>query len=138
MELNLQLFGGRGASSPGSGGSSDKGGNWLSQSIAAGEAYEVAKQNYSEDYVPWMRGQVSRIDAGQVYKAAKNGDIKVSPETISTLYNETKYDWRGAIQRYSSDYIFYDDIYHTTHALLNKDYKTAQKLIKAIELYMKK
>ena len=77
-----------------------------------------------------MRGQISRTDAGQIYKASKNGNIDVSKEFISELYDQTKLNWRGATSRYSGlDTIYYDDVYRATHALLNNDYKTAQALI---------
>ena len=103
---------------------------------AAVEAYDTASKNYDVDYTPFARGQISKTDAGQVYKAVKNNDIDVPKEFVSYLYDETKRDWRNAAQRYSGmEYLFYDNIYHATHALLNKDFKTAQKSLDAAIAY---
>ncbi len=102
-------------------------------------AYDEASKSYTVSYTPFARGQISKTDAGQVYKAAKNNNIDVPKEFISYLYDETKRDWRGAGQRYSGmGYLFYDRIYNATHALLNNDFSTAQKALNAAIDYHKR
>ena len=82
------------------------------------------------NYVPYAKGQISKFEAGVIYKAFKNGDVEVLPETISRLYNDTKDYIRFASDRYSQDYLYYDRIYGATKSILNKDFKDAQENLK--------
>jgi hypothetical protein len=82
---------------------------------------------------PCARGQISKTDAGQLYKANKNGDVNAKPELVSELYDQTSEPLRFATSRYQQDSAYYDNVSHLTHSLLNKDYKTAQALIDNIE-----
>ncbi len=95
----------------------------------------VNTDNYSVPFNNPYLGSVSRVTAGQVYKANKNGDIEVLPETIKTLYDEANDYSSLAIkrQRYNQDYAYYDRLDKLTYALLNNDYKSAQHLINQLE-----
>ena len=86
-----------------------------------------------KDYTPYARGQISKVDAGQLYKAVKNEQVKALPETISLMYDSTKSPIRTARERYSQDSGFYDDVSRTTKALLNADYEVAQYFINRVE-----
>lgn len=118
MKVNLQYYGGRGAS----GGS-----------VSASGAYSAASENYTVDYEANRRGQITKTDAGQVYKAVKNGDIEAKPELVKDLYNQVNADYRFASERYTQDYKYYDQVEMLTHSLLNSDYSTAQMLVNEIE-----
>ena len=98
-----------------------------SSSGAGGEAQmtEAAKS-----YQPHAYGQISRFEAGVVYKAAKNGDIDVRPETTQELYKATESYIRYSSARYSQDHLYYDRIYNATRSILNNDFKAAQKALK--------
>jgi hypothetical protein len=79
-----------------------------------------------------INGQIT-IEAGQLYKAYKHGNVRVLPETISLFY-DCKKDYIGlAEQRYNQDYSFYDNASDMTKALLDGNYAAAQKAIDAIE-----
>ena len=90
---------------------------------------------YTVEWDNPYRGSVSRVTAGQVYKASKNGDIQTLPETISMLYDAAndKSSLAVKMQSYTRDANFYDGLTNLTRALLNNDYKTAQRLINYIE-----
>ncbi len=93
------------------------------------------EETYTVPFDNPYRGSVSKVTAGQVYKANKNGDIEVLPETIRMLYDAA--DDRSSMgvknQRYTSDSRFYDTLTNVTRALLNNDHDTAQRLINWIE-----
>jgi len=106
--------------------------NGSTVSISRSEAFDRLDA-MDEDYTPYAMGYVSRTDAGQLYKAVKNDRVKALPETISMMYNETKAPLRLAWESYSQDFRFYEDVYHTTKALLNGDFEVAQFFINEIE-----
>lgn len=87
----------------------------------------------ARDYEPYARGQITRTEAGIIYKAAKNGDIDVRPETTQELYKATESYIRYSSERYSQDYLYYDRIYSATRSILNNDFAAAQKTLKAWE-----
>lgn len=114
-------------------GSSKAGGGSGGGKMSASDMYAKASKDYTVDYEPYKRGQISKTDAGQLYKAVKNGDVDAKPELTRQLYNETEEQIRFANERYTRDHIYYDDVEKLTHSLLNKDYKTAQALVNKIE-----
>ncbi len=93
-----------------------------------GKMTEAAKK-----YQPYAYGQISRYEAGVVYKAAKNGDISVKPETTQELYNATERHVRYSSERYSQDHLYYDRIYSATRSILNNDFKSARKTLREWE-----
>ena len=97
-------------------------------SASGGKMTEAAR-----NYEPYARGQITRTEAGVIYKAAKNGDIEVKPETTQELYKATESYIRFSSERYAQDYIYYDRIYSATRSILNNDFATAQKELKAWE-----
>lgn len=74
-------------------------------------------------------GKLQKYEAGTVYKAVKSGDIKAKPETTQELYDATESHIRFANERYTRDHVYYERIYNATRAILNNDFKSAQKLI---------
>lgn len=83
----------------------------------------------AEAYSPYEHGQITRREAGLIYKAVKNGNIVVKPETTKELYKATENHIRYARERYTRDYLYYDRIYGATKAILNNDFKEAQREI---------
>lgn len=79
------------------------------------------------------RGQVTRYEAGILYKAVKNKNVSVLPETTSMLYDEADKQIRFARERYQQDHRFYDRVEKLTDHLLKGEYKKAQKTIDEIE-----
>lgn len=79
------------------------------------------------------RGQITRYEAGQLYKAVKSGDIKALPETTSMLYDQANEYIGYAERRYSQDYLYYDRVQKLTEHLINREYKRAQKIVNDIE-----
>lgn len=79
------------------------------------------------------RGQITRYEAGVLYKAVKSGSIKALPETTSMMYDESDKNIRFASERYNQDYRFYDNVQKLTEHLINSEHKQAQKVVKAIE-----
>ena len=106
------------------------GGRGSSSGISAGggKMTEAARS-----YEPYARGQITRTEAGIIYKAARNGDIDVKPETTQELYKATESYIRFSSERYSQDYLYYDRIYSATRSILNNDFATAQKTLNAWE-----
>ena len=86
-----------------------------------------------EDYTPYKRGQITNFEAGTIYRANKEGHIKVLPETTRLLYAEKDAYIRYATERYNQDARFYDRIYRATSAIQNSDFKRAQKLLTDVE-----
>ena len=121
---------GRGSSKVGGSGGS---GGTKTENLSARTLYSRASGSYTVDYEPYARGQISKTDAGQLYKAVKNGDVTARKELVNQLYNQTEESIRFSSERYSQNYIYYDNIERLTHSLLNKDYETAQALIDEIE-----
>lgn len=97
--------------------------------------YEANKKvsSYEKQFEPYVRGQISKYEAGTLYKAVKNGDVKALPETTSMLYDGTTASVKTARERYSQDHQYYDRVNNMTTALMNNDYKSAQVFINAIE-----
>lgn len=100
---------------------------------SARKMYLANSQNYTVPYEPYARGQISKTDAGQLYKAVKNGDVVAKPELVSEFYDATNAYVGTASARYTQDPIYYDNVQFLTHSLLNKDYSTAQKFINEIQ-----
>lgn len=100
---------------------------------AAGHKKTEAAKNYQ----PYKYGVITKTEAGTIYRAVKAGDIKAKPETTKELYGiaETYQYLPIAQQSYSQDHLYYDRIYKATEAILNNDYKTAQKEITNWEEY---
>lgn len=88
------------------------------------------------EYSMKKRGQITRYEAGVLYKAVKNQDIKALPETVSMMYDEADKYIRFANERYSQNYRFYDRVEEMTRDLLNGNKKKAQKIIREIETDM--
>lgn len=106
------------------------GGRGGSSGISAGsDKMTEAARNYE----PYARGQITRMEAGTIYKAARNGDIDVRPETTQELYKATDSYIKYASERYKQDYLYYDRIYSATRSILNSDFAAAQKELKAWE-----
>lgn len=84
-------------------------------------------------FSPHTYGQITKMEAGQLYKAVKNDKVKALPETVSMLYDEANKMIKFASERYSQDFRFYDRVSKLTEHLLNEDYKSAQKIITEIE-----
>lgn len=95
----------------------------------------VDTSKYNVPFDNQWYGSVSKVTAGQVYKAYKNGNIEVLRETINSLYDEANDHSPYGIkyQRYHQNPGYYDILTILTQALLNQDYKSAQHLINQIE-----
>ena len=131
--MELQQFGGRGsksATAKGTGGAVVANGSQVDMT-----EFEANKriESYEKQYDPYARGQVSKYEASLLYKNVKEGNIKALPETTSLLYDEAKAEIRFSSERYMRDSRYYDRINHTTTALMNNDYKSAQVFINALE-----
>lgn len=109
------------------------GGRGASSGMGATAQYSAKSKGYKTPYERRYYGQVTSTEAGQLYKAYKNGKINVLPETVSMLYKEKDADFRFMSERYSQDHVFYDTVSRATHSLLNDDFKTAEKLYGEIE-----
>ena len=74
-------------------------------------------------------GQIRRFEAALIYRAVKEGKIRVIPEFTKDLYRQTE-DWtESAAQRYNQDYVSYDRIYSAVKNILEGNYPEAQKEI---------
>lgn len=98
-----------------------------------GASSGIASEKSAVKYMPYARGQITRTEAGTVYKAVKNGQITVKPETTKTLYDATTAYIRFANERYLQNHLYYERIYRATEYLLNKKYKKAQREIEKWE-----
>lgn len=87
----------------------------------------------ARDYTPYQHGQITRKEAGTIYRAIKDGHLTAKPELTRELYDATNSNLRFAGERYNHDYLYYDRIYDATRAILNNDYKKAQKLVRYVE-----
>jgi uncharacterized protein with gpF-like domain len=108
----------------------------VKKAVKTAEVVKAVKDvtaDYKVTYEPYQRGQITRTDAGQLYKAVKNGDVVAKKELVNQLYNETEAYIKYANERYTQNYIYYDRVTELTRALLNQDYKTAQEKINQIE-----
>ena len=85
------------------------------------------------EYTVYKRGQITKYEAGVVYRAFKNNEINCLPEFTKWLYDETNAYIGTAIQRYNQDAITYDRVYEITRSILAKDFDKANELIKEIQ-----
>lgn len=100
--------------------------------IQNGEFYftkDVAKWEGVGRQAGFLR-QITRKEAGTIYKAIKDGEITAKPETTKALYGATDAYIRYADSRYSQDRLYYDLVYSATRHLLNGRTKEAQKDLK--------
>lgn len=85
------------------------------------------------NYVPYAYGQITRREAGTIYRAMKEEKIKVLPETIKSLYDQTESYIRFARERYNQDYLSYDRIYNVTALIQAGEYEAAQEILEKWE-----
>jgi len=88
------------------------------------------------NYKTYKLGQITKYEAGTLYRANKEGNIKALPETTKMLYDETSQDIRLANSRYSQDRFYYDRIYKITEMILEERYDEAQEIIGKLEANM--
>ena len=81
------------------------------------------------EYKVYKNGQITKFEAGVIYKAVKTEKIKALPETTKTLYNEVDMMLRFADERYNNNHLFYDRIYKITEEILAENFETAQELL---------
>lgn len=96
-------------------------------------------QKKASDYKPLSFGRITRLEAGTLYKAVKNGDVTAKPELTKLLYSEA--DVRPSHggfwdERYANDRSFYDSVYRITDNILSGNMKDAQKEIDKLEYDM--
>lgn len=84
-------------------------------------------------YTVYKRGQITKYEAGVVYRAYKNNEINCLPEFTKWLYDETNAYIGTAIQRYNQDARTYDRVYEIVRSILDKDFDKANELIKIIQ-----
>lgn len=87
----------------------------------------------SVNYKPYKRGQITKMEAGTLYRAVKEKNVTALPETVSLMYDQTNQSIKMATSRYNADSRFYDSVEDITRNILNKQYKKAQKLINDFE-----
>ncbi len=98
-----------------------------------GRGASSGRSKPSINYEPYKRGQITKYEAGVIYRASKEGKINIKPEMAKMLYGEVDLYIRFAFERYHRDGIFYDRIYDATRNILDGNYKKAQKELNAIE-----
>ena len=98
-----------------------------------GRGASSGRSKPSANYEPYKRGQITKYEAGAIYRASKEGKINVKPEMTKMLYAEVDANIRFALERYQRDGIFYDRIYDATRNILDGNYKKAQKELNAVE-----
>lgn len=90
--------------------------------------------NFDETYRPRAYGQITKYEAGIIYRAVKQGNLKVrDSNTTKTLYNATNEYIRYASERYSRHHKHYDDIYKTVAYIRADNFKQAQKTLRSFE-----
>lgn len=105
------------------------GGRGASSGISNTVQPEKPLNDVAQNYQPYQYGQISRYEAGVIYRAVKNGKITARPETTKELYDDTKLYIRFAAERYNQNHLYYERVYNATRAILNDDFKTAQEII---------
>lgn len=95
-----------------------------------GASSGISPKRAEVEYTPYKYGQITRKEAGTIYKAIKGGEITAKPETTKALYGATDAYIRYADSRYSQDRMYYDLVYSVTRHLLNGRTKEAQKDLK--------
>lgn len=80
-------------------------------------------------YNIYQLGKITKFEASTIYRAMKEGKIKVLPETISRLYDDagSYVDPRIAKSNYQQDYLYYDRIYSATAYILEGEIEMAQE-----------
>lgn len=84
-------------------------------------------------YKPMAYGQITKLEAGIIYRANKEGKIKTRAPFVGLMYDEAKNHLRFATERYNQESRFYDRTYRLVKAILADDLETAQELVEAIE-----
>ena len=82
-----------------------------------------------EVYYDYTCGQVSRFQAGVIYKAMKQGKITISKAAVSKLYSECDRLYKFARERYCQGHNYYDGVIDAVKAILIGEYAYAQKQI---------
>lgn len=54
-----------------------------------GAASGISPKRDKVEYTPYKYGQITRKEAGTIYKAIKDGEITAKPETTKALYSAT-------------------------------------------------
>lgn len=87
----------------------------------------------SANYKPGTRGQITRLEAGIIYKAVKNNQITTRAPFTGMLYDQAKLMVEFATDRYNQHSMFYDRIEYLVKAILDEDFAKAQELVNQIE-----
>ena len=90
------------------------------------------------NYDVYAIGQITKFEAGVIYKASKEGKINVIPQLTKDLYNQVNFDIRMARQRYNQDSRNYDRIYNAVDDILGDNFEAAQEKLDAYIEDMKK
>lgn len=85
------------------------------------------------DYKIYQRGQITKFEAGVIYRAYKNNEINCLPEFTQWIYKKTEEYIRLAVQRYNQDYITYDRIYSAVRYILNNEFDKANEEIELLQ-----
>ena len=99
-------------------------------------AYVVNSDKFERNiikYEPRTRGQITKYEAGVLYKNVKEGNVFAKPELISELYDATNDYIGNASWRYNQNSLYYDRVQRLTESLLNKNYNKSQNIINDIE-----
>lgn len=91
------------------------------------------KTDAAKNYKPYKYGQVTKYEAGTIYRNVKNGNLVVKPEMTQMLYSDTDSYIRFADERYRQDRVYYDRVYTATALSLDGNYKTAQLVLNDLE-----
>ena len=81
------------------------------------------------EYKVYAFGQITKFEAGVIYRAMKENKINVLKETTTTLYDDAKAYPAYAAERYSKDHSYYDSIYNAVKNILAGDYEKAQQIL---------
>lgn len=94
--------------------------------------YSTESQKYTVPYEPKARGQVTYNEVKTLKDNINAGHV--DGNYVSNLMeSKSKLNYRSQYMRYTQDSKTYDNIHRMHHALINSDYKTAQRLIDTIE-----
>jgi hypothetical protein len=93
------------------------------------EAKDDTLERVEQVYYRYTYGQVSRFEAGVIYKAMKQGAIKISKKAVNALYSQCDKMYRFASERYHQNHNYYDGIIAAVKAILIGEYAYAQKQI---------
>lgn len=98
---------------------------WAERKQLKMDAFRRAHEAFS----PRVHGQITRFEAGVIYKAMKQGVITISLEAINRLYHECDRLYRFARERYNQDHNYYDGVQIVVGALLIGEVEVAQEQI---------